>query len=203
MEKNCLVCGTLFKKRLRDSYKYFETKRYCCSSCYGLSIRNKKRIYKERKSRITKQDMRIEDEVIYITKTQGNKIFELKFSLSDIDFVSSRVFTVSRYVYFYDKRNRINVASYLLGKKDGCVVDHINRDKLDNRRENLRFATFKQNMYNRYCKGFSFDNSRKKYISHIRLNGKTKHLGRFDSEDEARNAYIKASKLFFGEYSPF
>jgi len=71
-------------------------------------------------------------------------------------------------------------------------IDHIDRDKLNNNIENLRVVTNQQNQWNTNHMGYSFEKSRGKYRAVIRINKKTKHLGRFDTEDEARNAYLNA-----------
>jgi hypothetical protein len=71
-------------------------------------------------------------------------------------------------------------------------VDHINGDKLDNRRSNLRIATDAQNAPNQGSRGGSsrhrgvtWDRARGKWMAYGTLNGRRKALGRFDSEDRA------------------
>ncbi len=85
-------------------------------------------------------------------------------------------------------------------------VDHINGDTLDNRRSNLRVSTNRQNQWNQKrirgivpFKGVTLENG--KYRSRIRINGKKTNLGRFDTAQEASNAYNKASRDYFGSYS--
>lgn len=91
---------------------------------------------------------------------------------------------------------------------NGYIVDHINGNKLDNRRENLRLATYSENNANRKSrngssiyKGVSFDKSRNKWISSIQVNGKTQHIGRFDDEIECAKAYDKKCYEIYGEYA--
>ena len=73
-------------------------------------------------------------------------------------------------------------------------VDHINRIKTDNRFENLRYCTDSENQWNKEsvdnAKGYYWN--RNKWQSRIRINGKKKHLGCFDNEQEARQAYVDA-----------
>ena len=52
------------------------------------------------------------------------------------------------YVYCHIKRKRIFLHRFLLKATPGQIVDHINRNPLDNRRANLRFATARQNALN-------------------------------------------------------
>ncbi len=75
----------------------------------------------------------------------------------------------------------------------GLEVDHRNRDRLDNRRSNLRIVTHAQNGQNvagqphktSRHRGVSWSNSNNGWIAQARLHGRTHHLGTFASEDEA------------------
>ncbi len=75
------------------------------------------------------------------------------------------------------------------------VVDHKNDDKIDNRLENLQVVTQRFNIYktqNNYTskyKGVSFCKEHNKWRARIEINGKSKHLGRFFTEEEASLAY--------------
>jgi len=78
----------------------------------------------------------------------------------------------------------------------GFQIDHINRNKLDNRRENLRLVSYSANANNSEkvinSKGYSWDSQRKQYRSAIQMNGTQIILGHFDSPEEARKAYVEA-----------
>ena len=75
-------------------------------------------------------------------------------------------------------------------------IDHINRDSTDNRIENLRILTNQQNQWNTNAKGYCWDNLANKWRSQIRLNGKVKHLGYFEKEKDAKQAYLKAKEVY-------
>lgn len=75
------------------------------------------------------------------------------------------------------------------------TIDHINRDSLDNRISNLRVATMKEQILNRIfknTKGYCWDKVINKWKSYIHINGTKKHLGYFDTEEEASKAYQDA-----------
>ena len=72
-------------------------------------------------------------------------------------------------------------------------IDHINRNKIDNRIENLRAITHEKNLFNRECKGYYL--SRKKWRVRIQSSGKRIDLGSFDNEEDARQAYLEAKKI--------
>ena len=91
---------------------------------------------------------------------------------------------------------------------DGKQVDHINHDKLDNRRENLRICSYAQNQMNQRpqngtssYKGVNFHKQRGKWQARITIDGKQKYLGSFKIEELAALAYDMAAVYNFGEYA--
>jgi hypothetical protein len=76
-------------------------------------------------------------------------------------------------------------------------VDHIDGVRLNNCLTNLRIVTNQQNHWNRTtAKGYSWNKRDKKWRSYIGVNGKLKNLGVFDTEKEARDAYLKAKEIY-------
>ncbi len=104
------------------------------------------------------------------------------------------------------ERKAIYMHRLIAGAGDGEVVDHINHDKLDNRSENLRICSQKENLQNqqsrRRYKGVFFLKNRKKcWQAAIVVNGKKQFLGNFYSQEEAARAYNEAAVEYFGEYA--
>ena len=101
---------------------------------------------------------------------------------------------------------------YMTGKfpDEKIDIDHINQVKFDNRFSNLRLASRSENQRNvvRYSnnttgfKGVSFHKQSGKYKAYIKHNYQSKHLGVFDSPEEASSAYTAAARLTQGKFMP-
>ena len=76
-------------------------------------------------------------------------------------------------------------------------IDHIDGNIANNNISNLRVVTSQQNMFNRHtAKGYSQSKLYNNWRAQIMLNKKNIHLGCFDTEEEARNAYLEGKKKY-------
>ena len=76
------------------------------------------------------------------------------------------------------------------------LIDHINRLKTDNRVENLRIVTNQQNQFNKSnTRGYSLNKKTNKYNAYISINGTYKHLGCFDTPEEAHDRYLQEKAI--------
>jgi hypothetical protein len=87
-------------------------------------------------------------------------------------------------------------AWYYTNKECVDTLDHINGVSDDNRICNLRSVTKQQNQFNRNPKGYYFNKGRNKYSSQIMIDGKSIHLGYFNTEEDARQSYINAKEKY-------
>lgn len=144
---------------------------------------------------------------------------------SDFELLSQRNWCVNNYGYAYRTGRRLDgilwrknilLHRQLLGltNSSGEVeVDHLNHNKLDNRRSNLRICTHAQNAFNRrlgtasssgfkgvsFRKGSYFEN--KPWRATITVNYKQVSLGHFKTKEEAALAYNEAAKHYFGGFA--
>lgn len=128
----------------------------------------------------------------------------------------------SRVEYYYNKGDdkilknrksrRIYMHRQIMGEDSKLFVDHKNRNKLDNTRNNLRLCSRRQNAANsKFQKrktGVSYKgvylrkNREKKWCSYIqREDGKSKFIGCFFSEKDAAKAYNEKAVELFGEFA--
>jgi hypothetical protein len=97
----------------------------------------------------------------------------------------------------------------IIDPPDGFQVDHRDRNRLNNRRSNLRVATHAQNMLNKSkyksntsgITGVKWHKREQKWWSEICFQGKNRWLGYFSSKEEASKAYQQAHKKYFGEFA--
>lgn len=86
---------------------------------------------------------------------------------------------------------------YVMCPNAGMVIDHINHNGLDNRRENLRIVSSRENSQNLRPKpgrsskymGVSWHKASLRWLAQARMNGENRCIGIFDSEIEAAAAY--------------
>jgi len=125
----------------------------------------------------------------------------VSFDVQDFDIVKKYRWYISGTGYACHKFNNKNVKFHhlLMGKKDGLVTDHINRNKLDNRRKNLRFVTHKNNCRNNNVEGISWSKNRKKWIAQIGIDGGKKHLGSFELREDALKARRQGELKYWGD----
>ena len=79
---------------------------------------------------------------------------------------------------------------------DNLQIDHINRNRNDNRIENLRLVSHSQNQRNKTAKGYLFDKQKNKWRGHIRIGDDGKLIYKLcDSEEEARLWYLEQKAI--------
>lgn len=119
--------------------------------------------------------------------------------------------TKYRQVNFDGKIYRSHVLAFALhiGTWPDGVIDHVNGDGFDNRWVNLRVCTRSMNQGNRKrsahslspYKGAHYDGRYGKWTARITVAGKRTHLGRFDTAEEAAEAYHVAAVARWGEFA--
>ena len=134
---------------------------------------------------------------------------EFYISLEDLDKVLKLTWYVREdFNTVTNAQNSISLHRYLLDVNSSNLdVDHINHNRLDNRRENLRVVNRVQNNRNKGlskyntsgCTGVS--RARNKWEAYITMNNKKVYLGHYDNKEDAIAARKDAEEKYYGEYS--
>jgi hypothetical protein len=84
--------------------------------------------------------------------------------------------------------------TFLIDPKNGMEIDHIDRNCQNNHVSNLRYVTKTKNALNREAKGCYYVPRKKKWQARLGLRGKKIQIGYFNTEEEARAAYVKTKE---------
>jgi len=108
-------------------------------------------------------------------------------------------------------RSFIYLSKAVLEVEQNQIVDHINHNKLDNRKSNLRKASQQQNIFNRRKLSGSKNCTSKykgvmlrpynRWESAIKKDGKITYIGSFSTPEEAALAYNQKAQELFGEFA--
>jgi len=107
------------------------------------------------------------------------------------------------------KRFHVLMHRQIMGDIESVFYDHINGNKLDNRKANLRPCTNAQNQANQKIKtggtskykGVCWHKRKQHWLATIRLDGKLYNLGAYDDEKVAATAYDRVANFFHGEFA--
>lgn len=109
------------------------------------------------------------------------------------------------YVSTRVSRKKTKMHHLILKKKDGYVVDHLDKNPLNNQRFNLRHLTISQNNLNRRIPinnttgytGIVYRAKTNRWLVNIGFNNRRIHIGSYLSFEEAKRARIDAEEKYF------
>ena len=130
------------------------------------------------------------------------------FDLEDYEKIKNYCWSTNIYGYMCSKCDDEHILMHRIimdENNPNIEVDHFNRDRKDNRKKNLRLLTREHNNWNKGLQvnnesgvtGVRFNKEAQKWVAYIMR----KHLGTFNSFDDAVKARKKAEQKYFGEYS--
>lgn len=145
---------------------------------------------------------------------KNGESYSVLYDIIDHVWIKNYIWTVNAEKYIRTKHDNKLVLMHrmILGLTDSSIeCDHINRNPMDNRRNNLRISTSQNNKRNRSTWGqvqyvgvsICRTKYRTKYLAAIKPDRHIKQikLGRFDSSIEAAKHYDSAAHYFFGEHA--
>lgn len=213
MKRVCTKClvekqlETNFYLRESRGYSYYDKK---CISCVSS---DRKQSYKPK---LTPQTYILENQCYkFDITTRDKQKYWIYIDICDYDVVSKYRWNIDREGYVYSpvitngKQTQLRLQRLIMNPSSDMVVDHINGNKLYNCRNNLRICTPAENSRNK--KKYKMDGKSKykgvhplnsgKFVANIHCLDKKRHIGVFNTEKEAVEAYNKKAKELFGEFA--
>jgi len=148
-----------------------------------------------------KNKYKIVGDTLIVYNRKDNR--EMLFDAEDFNLIKNRTWGIVNNGYVRTDVQKDNKRFYLSAHRlvmkcpNDKVVDHKNHNKADNRKSNLRITTQSINQHNRTAKGYCWDKYANKWKAYIKIpNKKSLHLGLYNTEDEARAAYLEAKKKY-------
>lgn len=204
-DKICEVCcsskGVCFNQQVK---KYLCQRHRCQVSKFGQII----------KTYVDKNDYILHDnyaEIIF-SDADNKNVYTTKISLDKLELVKQYYWKLHNHGYCVSKNNGDNLLMHriIINAKENEQVDHINRDKLDNRNENLRIVCNSENQVNKKMMknntsgvtGVTWDKDRDKWKVSLNIYDKCYNLGRFDDFNEAVETRQRAEKNYHKEFMP-
>lgn len=202
----CLFCGKSFEVR-----NYVYKQKYCSKSCLGKVNGNLHRGKKKSKNVYKKNKNYCE---VY---TQKGQCFLI--DIEDIERVKKYIWYITNNGYIITHKERIYkekrqksilLHRYIMGEPEDkkIVIDHINGDKKDNRKTNLRKCAYAQNIVNSKIRKNNTSGYRGvritesgKYLAYIKYNYKQINLGRYDYIKDAAKKYNEKAIELFGDFA--
>ncbi len=136
------------------------------------------------------------------------KVDDLDFAnLNQYKWYLSKIGYVCHSHYINGKRVLWYIHKQILNPNPGFFCDHINRDKTDNQRSNLRICTFSQNNANRVqsnktgFKGLGWHNRNQRWQVYLKKNGKPYYGGQFKTIKEAAQKYNELALKLHGSFA--
>jgi hypothetical protein len=206
MELKCEICGDT---NLKTKTKNNMFKMILCKRHYTQIRRHGKPL---EKTIYDKNDFEIKEGyvAIFSHNKNGERLERFaKIDLEDLDKVQEYKWTDMGH-YFKSQELNQYLHRFIIDYIGTEDIDHINGDKLDCRKSNLRIISHSLNGSNQKLSskntsgvtGVSYDSSRDKWKAEIKVNKERFNLGRFGTKDEAIIARLKAEKEKLGDVAP-
>lgn len=146
---------------------------------------------------------------ISLYDVEGNEVAKTIIDSEDIEKIKIYKWYLDKYVQTKRGGKHLRIQHVIMGIASNMqiLIDHKDRNPLNNLKSNLRFCTWRQNNQNRIepagnSSGYKgIFRAGKKWRAQIRVGNKTIDLGRFLKKEIAAFAYNKAAIKYYGEFA--
>lgn len=197
--KKCSICGSIIK---------------VCNTEIGLLCGKHYLQYKrhgkiQNRTRYDSNEFIIDRDLvrIFLYNKEGNKIAEALIDRENYNLVNDCKWCLDKNGYV--KNSKQEYLHRIITKETSLYVDHINGNKLDNRKSNLRVCSNADNLKNRVklpisntsgILGVRYRTDRGKWYAEIQVNNRKIYLGSYINKEDAIRARLEAEFRYFGEY---
>jgi len=198
----CEYCGK------ESSRLYFKDNIFICNKHYN-QIRQNGEIL--RRTKFDKNEIVIYEDYaeIIMYDIKNKESGRSKIDIEDINKIKDYKWTLLKNGYAHSCKMNIRLHRFLINADSNMEVDHINIDRLDNRKINLRQCTHAENCKNQPISknntsgvtGVSWSKKDKVWVAYIRLNYKNIRLGVFKDKMLAVKARKEGEIKYFGEFA--
>lgn len=194
LEHKCEICGRLSRKKLYSDGKVVCNKHYKQFHRHGCFTDQSPRIQTD------KNEIHIQGNIAYIDlyDKHYNVVAQAIIDADDVELVKNIKWRMNCNGYAINN-TKVNTFLHRKVLNSTSIVDHINGNRLDNRKCNLREVTQSQNQMNVNYLGVYQHGDR--WLAKIKKNQKQIHIGLFDYREEALYARWYAERQLFGEYA--
>ena len=155
-----------------------------------------------------KNNYKVINGVAHVSVTSKGESYIMLMDEEDVDLIGNYTIGIKTkgYAGVISQGKSSFLHRVIVQAKDGLVVDHLNGDRLDNRKCNLREVSCKvnnRNVNNKYSsdlpRGVSYYKRTKQYMASIKIDGYHKYLGYRDTIEEAEKLAIEARRKYWGD----
>ena len=188
----------------------------CTNKCHGLGYCSKHYHQIKRYGEILERSHKDFNEIveydnyaeIILYDKYNNEKARTLIDLDDVDRCKQLKWSMTGN-YVCNSKTKILLHRFLLNTSDDMIIDHINRNKLDNRKDNLRICTYKDNNRNMPMRKNAksenrgiYKSAKNSWVARIKVNKKDIYLGTFKTLEDAIAARQQAEIEYFGEFAP-
>ena len=206
----CNQCGKTIPATNTHSINYNGIQMIVCGKHYSQYIKYGHFLDESPKSCFDSNEYEIVPEGVWIYTFNRKQEPSGKFliDLDDLDTVIAKKWRFWKGNYMTGNQNPISISRFLMRPTECQIVDHINGDRTDNRRCNLRLTTQQNNLLNKAVlsnnttgiTGVWFRKDRSRWAAEIRMNGIKCFLGNYVEKADAAFARWYAEQKLFKEF---